>query len=97
MYDKIYFIIKVIADEGLYYPYWGVLCNRRTKDYFEAKQQINLDGYWLYACVKSSSFNIMVKFDGMRIRPDAQWSNDYDHNIWYGWSLGKSLLVQGIR
>lgn len=92
MIDTIYFIIKIIAEEGLYYPYWGLLCNGNTKVFFESKQKINLEGFWLYACVKSAKFNIKESFDASKIKPDVMWNNDGDMNLWYGWKIGESLL-----
>lgn len=92
MIDTIYFIITIIAEQGLYYPYWGLLCNSDTKTYFESKQKVKLDGYWLYACVKSAKFNIKEEFDKYRLKPDCMWNNDGDMNIWYGWKIGESLF-----
>ena len=91
MEERIYYIIKIIAETGLSYPYWGVLCNRTTKFFFEANEQMFLQGYWVYVCVKSNSHNVKARFDNSNIRPDASWTNEGNNNIWYGWKIGEYL------
>lgn len=91
MEERIYYIIKIIAETGLSYPYWGVLCNRTTKFFFEANEQIFLQGYWVYVCVKTNSYNIKARFDNSNIKPDSYWTNEGNNNIWYGWKIGEYL------
>ena len=91
MDDRTYYIIKLIADEGLYYPFWGVIRNVTTKKWFEADQQMFLSGTWIYAAVKTPKWNIKMKFDSYKLKPDAEFTNDRQLNHWYAWKVANNV------
>lgn len=87
MEDKIYYILKVIAELDLYQPYWGLLSNRTTKSYFEATQNMFLNGKWLFAAVKTPKYDVTNAFLNRGMKPDAMFQNDLGLNTWFAWMI----------
>ena len=93
MDDKMYFLIKVVAELDIYQPYWGLLTNRSTKSYFEANQYMFLNGRWIFVCVKNKDYDVMQVFLRGGFRPDNTFTNDSGRNTWFAWQI-KDIKIE---
>lgn len=97
MNEKIYWILNFICQKCVVYPYWGVLRNVRTKEYFKTKESYTLSGKWLYIVFDISDKGRIDDFKALHYTPDFSVTDIYNRHIFICYRLDIPSKKEGIE